>query len=199
MTWHTRHSPELCQGLTVCITAVNLNNQVHPFWASLVALKVKNPPAMREARVWSLSWEDPLEEGMASLSSVLAWRIPMDRGAWQTTVHGVTKNQTWLSDWTCMLNVICFIFILFLVLKYAIWWLLSGLGKFWAQTALNIARSYCFFISDIPITCVLDFVLHISYIYYVLFCIFCSPPPSYLCFSLGGFFFFLLKLSSGVH
>ena len=44
-----------------------------------------------------LGWEDPLEEGMAIHSSVLAWRIPMDKGAWQATVHGVTKSQAWQS------------------------------------------------------------------------------------------------------
>ena len=43
-------------------------------------------------------WEDPLEEGMAIHSSILVWRIPVDRGAWQATVHGVTKSQTRLSD-----------------------------------------------------------------------------------------------------
>ena len=41
---------------------------------------IKNPPAMRETWVGSLGWEDPLEEGMATHSSILAWRIPMDRG-----------------------------------------------------------------------------------------------------------------------
>ena len=40
--------------------------------------------------------EDPLEESTAMLSSVLAWRIPMDRGAWQATVHAVTKSWTQL-------------------------------------------------------------------------------------------------------
>ena len=49
--------------------------------ASLVALKVKNPPAMQETWVGSLGWEDPLEKGMATHFSVLAWRIPTDRGA----------------------------------------------------------------------------------------------------------------------
>ena len=49
-------------------------------WPSLVAQMVKNLPAMRETRVRSLGWEDPLEEGMATHSSILAWRIPMDRG-----------------------------------------------------------------------------------------------------------------------
>ena len=66
-------------------------------WASLVVQVIKNLPAMQETWVLSLSWKDPLEEGMATLSSILAWRIPMDRGAWQATVHEVTKNQTWLS------------------------------------------------------------------------------------------------------
>ena len=67
-------------------------------WASLVAQLVKNPPAMQETWVQSLSWEDPLEEDLASHSSILAWRIPTDRGAWQGTVHGVAKSRTQQSD-----------------------------------------------------------------------------------------------------
>jgi len=55
---------------------------------------VKNLPAMWETWVRSLGWEDSLEEGMATHSSVLVWRIPMDRGAGQTTVHGVAKSRT---------------------------------------------------------------------------------------------------------
>ena len=66
--------------------------------AFLVAQTVKNPPAMWETWVRSLGWEDSLEEGMATYSSVLPWRIPMDRGAWWATVHGVGKSQTQLSD-----------------------------------------------------------------------------------------------------
>ena len=50
-------------------------------WACLVAQLVKNLPALRETWVPSLVWEDPLEEGMATHSSILAWGIPMDRGA----------------------------------------------------------------------------------------------------------------------
>ena len=68
-------------------------------WASLVAQLVKNPPAMRETWVRSLGWEGPLEKGMATHSSFLAQRIPMDRGAWWDTLHGVAKSQAWLSDW----------------------------------------------------------------------------------------------------
>ena len=45
-------------------------------WASLVAQMVKNPPAMQEIWVQSLGWEDPLEEEMATHSSILAWKIP---------------------------------------------------------------------------------------------------------------------------
>ena len=61
--------------------------------ASLVAQLVKNPSVMQETWVQSLGWEDLLEECMATHSSVLAWRIPMDRGAWQATVHGVTVRH----------------------------------------------------------------------------------------------------------
>ena len=67
-------------------------------WASLVAQMVKNLPAMQEIRVQSLGWEDLLKEGMATHSSILAWRIPMDRGAWWAAVHGVAKSQTGLSN-----------------------------------------------------------------------------------------------------
>ena len=63
-------------------------------WASLVAQMVKHLPAMWETWVQSLGWEDPLEENMATHSSILAWRIPMDRRA----IHGVTKTQIQLSD-----------------------------------------------------------------------------------------------------
>ena len=68
------------------------------YWASLVVQLVKNPPATQETLVQSLGWEDPLEEGMATNSSILAWRMPMDRGAWWATVHGVAKSQTRLSN-----------------------------------------------------------------------------------------------------
>ena len=50
---------------------------------------VKNVPAMQETQVRSLGREGPLEEDMATHSSILAWRIPGDRGAWWATVHGV--------------------------------------------------------------------------------------------------------------
>ena len=59
--------------------------------ASLVAQMVKNLPAMWETWVQSLGWEDPLEEGMATYSSILAWRTPIDRGAWKGAVHRVAE------------------------------------------------------------------------------------------------------------
>ena len=53
-----------------------------------------NLPATQEIQVRSLDQEDPLGEGMATHSNIAAWRIPMDRGAWWATVHGVAKSQT---------------------------------------------------------------------------------------------------------
>ena len=63
----------------------------------MVAQLVKNMSAMQEILVQFLGWEDPLEEGMAAHSSILAWRIPMERGVWWATVHEVAKSQTQLS------------------------------------------------------------------------------------------------------
>ena len=57
----------------------------------LVAQTVKNPPAMQ---VRSLGWEDPLEEVMATHSSILVWRIPGAEEPGGATVHGVAKSQT---------------------------------------------------------------------------------------------------------
>ena len=58
-------------------------------WASLVAQLVKNPPAMWETCFRSLDWEDPLEKGKATHSSIVAWRIP-----WTVIIHEVTKSWT---------------------------------------------------------------------------------------------------------
>ena len=63
-----------------------------------MAQRVKIPPAMREIWVQSLACEDPLEKGMATHASILAWRIPMDRGAWWATVSKDAKSWTQLSD-----------------------------------------------------------------------------------------------------
>ena len=61
---------------------------------SLVAQTVKNPSVMQETWVQSLGWEDCLKQGMATHPSILAWKTPMDRGAWWATVHGVAKSWT---------------------------------------------------------------------------------------------------------
>ena len=53
---------------------------------------------MQETWIPSLVQEDPLEEGTATHSSILAWRIPIDTGYWWATVHGVTKSQTQLNN-----------------------------------------------------------------------------------------------------
>ena len=67
-------------------------------WASQVAQMVKNLPAMRKTWVQSLAWEDSLEEGMATHFSILAWGIPMDRGAWLQPMGSQKLDMTdWLS------------------------------------------------------------------------------------------------------
>ena len=58
---------------------------------------VKSLPAVQTTRVQSLRWEDPLEEGQATHSSILAWKIPWTEEP-GTTVHGVAKSWTQLSD-----------------------------------------------------------------------------------------------------
>ena len=63
-------------------------------WASLVAQAVKSSLAVQETRVRLLGWEDPLEQGMATHSSVLAWRIPWTEEPGGATVYGVAKSQT---------------------------------------------------------------------------------------------------------
>ena len=75
----------------------------------LEAKLVKNPPAMCEIWVRSLGWEDRLEVGMATHSNILAWRIPMDKGAWQATDHGVTKSQKQLTTHAWSVSISLFI------------------------------------------------------------------------------------------
>ena len=70
------------------------------FLGFLVAQLLKNLPAMWETWVWSLGWEDPLEKGKATHSSILVWRI-----LWTVWVHGVTKSQTWPSNFHFRLSL----------------------------------------------------------------------------------------------
>ena len=71
-------------------------------------LEVKNLPITEgniRDMVQSLGQEDPLEEGMATHSSILSWRIPKDRGAWWATVHRVAKSQTQLKRLSMQSNL----------------------------------------------------------------------------------------------
>ena len=79
---------------------------------SLVAQMVKNLPAMWETQVWSLGWEDPLEKGMATYSSILAWKIPWtEEPDWLWSTGSQRVGHDW-SDWACrrvglVLNIPC--------------------------------------------------------------------------------------------
>ena len=95
-------------GVVVTQLVLSMDHLTRQFFISVCLLHThsetgKNLPAMREPWVRSLGWEDPLEEGMATHCRIPAWRIPMDGGAWCTTVHqgvhqGVSKSRTRLSD-----------------------------------------------------------------------------------------------------
>ena len=75
------------------------NSEQQGCWASLVALKVRNLPAMPETPVRSLGPEDPLEEGIATHSSILAWRIPWTEGSGglQSMGHKESDTTEWLT------------------------------------------------------------------------------------------------------
>ena len=89
-------------------TREGIGYQLQYSWASLVAQLVKNSPAMQETWFRFLGWEDPLEKGKATHSSILTWRIP-----W-TIVHGISKSRTLLSNFhssiymTNRLYLMCF-------------------------------------------------------------------------------------------
>ena len=75
------------------------------YGTSLVAQMVKHLPTMRETRVQSLGREDLLEKEIATHSSILAWKNPMDGRAWWAAVHGVAKSRTRLSDFTIAITI----------------------------------------------------------------------------------------------
>ena len=76
------------------ITVIASKTIFHIFFKMEVAQTVKNLPTMWETQVRSLGRGDPLEKGMATHSSILAWRTPWTRGVWGPTVHGVTELDT---------------------------------------------------------------------------------------------------------
>ena len=91
------HSPTFQRQLLFCITLYQINLAYSFIWASHVVLVVRNLPANAgdTGDVGSIpGLVNPLKEGMATHPSILAWKIPMDRGAWWATVYGVTKSQT---------------------------------------------------------------------------------------------------------
>ena len=78
---HSIHSPCLQSQVGFEISPIHLaallfNHCMHNYRSSLIAELAKNPPAVQEIPVPSLGWEDPLEKGKATHSSILAWRIP---------------------------------------------------------------------------------------------------------------------------
>ena len=70
------------------------------YLCSLVSQMVKNPPAMQETWVQSLGWEDPLEKGMATHSSILVWNLPMDREAWLQSMGSQRVRHVWVTTHT---------------------------------------------------------------------------------------------------
>ena len=84
---------QLGTGVAVVVVVLTFQPTKGYSRASLVAQLVKNLPAMQETPIQFLGQEDPLEKGEATHSSILAWRIPMDRRAWWATVHGRTVER----------------------------------------------------------------------------------------------------------
>ena len=70
-------------------------------WASQVAQWVKKLPAMQETQVQSLDWADPLEEGKATCSSILDWRIPWTEEPGEQSMGSQRVGHDW-SDWACV-------------------------------------------------------------------------------------------------
>ena len=108
---HFTHLPtHLLQGnqqYVLCIYKIFFKVRSHGVFLVLILLSIMPFPGGSDGKestctvgnlVRSLGWEDPLEKGMATHSSILAWRIPMDKKPWQTTVHGVAKRWTQLSN-----------------------------------------------------------------------------------------------------
>ena len=101
-SWRVLHNfPRELRGYFLCWHSVerlllNLRFTHFSLWASLVAQMVKNLPEMQETWVCFMGWEDPLEEGIATHSTILTWRIPCTKE--QAIVHGVAKSRTRLSN-----------------------------------------------------------------------------------------------------
>ena len=90
----TREAPKVTILFYIFVSNVNNVESYEGLWTFLVAQIVKNLPAMQETKFRALCQEDPLEEGMATHSSILAWRIPWTVEPGGATVHGVIQSWT---------------------------------------------------------------------------------------------------------
>ena len=122
--------------------------------ASLVAHLVKNPPAKQETWVWSLGWEDPLQKGMATHSSILAWRIPWTGGLYsvglQRVGHNWATNTLKLCQW-CAINLILFILsTVFKVIHVYIHPILLSIPTWWTHTLNSPSHHHRQCCSELP-------------------------------------------------
>ena len=94
-------------------------------WASLVAQTVKNLPAVQETQVWSLAQEDPLEKGMTTYFSILAWRIPWreEPGELQS-IESQRVGHNWMTN-TFTFNEMCWVS--FVIAKFLVSYIYSEL------------------------------------------------------------------------
>ena len=77
-----------------------------------VATPIPVPPAVRKTWVRSLGWEDPLEECMATHSSILAWRIPMDRGSWLATAMRLQRvRHIWATKHMQHIHILTYVYV----------------------------------------------------------------------------------------
>ena len=106
-----------------------LNTHTH-IWASLVAQTVKNLPAMQKTRVWSLSWEDPLQKGMATHSSILVWRIPWLEESGELQSMGLQRvRRDWVPNThthTCVYLWLCSVLVVARAIFLASWEIFRG-------------------------------------------------------------------------
>ena len=100
-----------------------------------MAQMVKNHQQCRRSMFQSLGWEDSLEEGMATHSSILVWRIPMDIGTWWTTVHGVAEldRTEWLSTPHICIHTSLSIKIMYFITGLAINWYFWTVVWYWRR------------------------------------------------------------------
>ena len=110
---------------SICHEVMGPDALILVFWMLNFKPAFKNPSSMRESWVQSLGWEDPLEKGMATHSSTLAWRIPWREEPGRLLVHGVAKSRTRLGDFT-------FTFDYPISLHKLVGWLVSGVPGYWS-------------------------------------------------------------------